>query len=217
MVKVTSFCYSFSVTGTLGVVRCIAICSPFTHINKKVVIILTVFFYLFTIGMTTADVVMTDHRWSPFVMSVGSAEDSSAGTTIPATFLDIKHTANMVVSLVCAVISFIHLKMHPMTASSPGREASTTIALLNVLIVVEFLFFLVVQSCSWGMIPRGGIVFYYLTFLKTPFWLFQISAVNPLIYITRSTKMRALLSRNKGGKKYSSQTEGRTDHETTAI
>ena len=186
------FCWSFSLTAILGTVRCIVIHFPFLRIKKVLVLSIAVGLGMFSISISLAIFFSDgDHVWSSYSLQV-------SGSTMSAVHIVgyVKAGGNMVVSLSSAALSVWGLKGADKLRKTGendkkrgGKEAALTIAYLNILIAMQFI--LVVTSLVvQHRFPHELILMNYLFFLTFPFANTLISAVNPLIYVLRSSKIK---------------------------
>ena len=197
------FCWSFSLTAILGTVRCIVIHFPFLRIKKVLVLSIAVGLGMFSISISLAMFFSdSDHVWSSYSLQV-VGNSFPSGSTMSAVHIVgyVKAGGNMVVSLSSAALSVWGLKGADKLRKTGendkkrgGKEAALTIAYLNVLIAMQFILVitsLVVQH----RFPRELILMNYLFFLTFPLANTLISAVNPLIYVLRSSKIKQSLLR----------------------
>ncbi|KAL5257048.1 hypothetical protein ACHWQZ_G012091 [Mnemiopsis leidyi] len=203
MIKGTMFCWSFSLTAILGTVRCIAIHFPFLIVNKALVLSIAIFMGFFTFGMSLAIHFSDDeHVWSPFSLQV-FPRNYITGQEFPLAFIVvyIKAAGNVVVSLGSASLSVLGLKradnVQKSTANEKqsGKEAAMTIAYLNVMIGLDFIL-IIMTIIVHQIFSQHVILSNYVFFLALPVANTLISAINPLIYIVRCSKIRrGLLTR----------------------
>ena len=202
MIKSAMFCWSFSLTAILGTVRCIVIHFPFFRISKVVVLSVAVGMALYTAGVSLAKYFESaEHVWSLYSLQMFAESFITEHTLSPAFIVGYtKATCNMCVSLSTAALSVWGLKraekQNEMTKGGEkkrgGKEAAVTIAYLNILIGLQFLL-MVMSLVVRQRFPQQVILMNYLFFLTWPFSNTLISAINPLIYIIRSSKIREVL------------------------
>ena len=140
-----------------------------------------------------------EHVWSPYSLQV-FPRNYISGLEFPVAFIVvyIKATGNVVVSLSSAALSVWGLKRadkvqkNKANEKRSGKEAAMTIAYLNIIIGLDFILIImtiiVQQRFSQNVILSG-----YVFFLAMPIANTLISAINPLIYIVRCSKIRAAL------------------------
>lgn len=203
MIKGTMFCWSFSLTAILGTVRCIVIHFPFFRIKKVLVLSIAVGLGMFSMSISLAMYFSdSDHVWSSHSLQIYGKRSLNGSTASAARIVGyVKAGGNMVVSLSSAALSVWGLKGADKLRTTGengkkrgGKEAALTIAYLNILIGMQFILIitsLVVQH----KFPHELILMNYLFFLTFPFANTLISAVNPLIYVLRSSKIKQGLLR----------------------
>ena len=202
IIKGTMFCWSFSLTAILGTVRCIAIHFPFCRINKVLVLSIAVGMALFTLGISLGMYFEEDeHILSPHTLHIyGRSFMTNPKITVPNILAYAKSTVNMVISLSSAGLSVWGLnqadKVQKSTSNDQrkrsGREAAITIAYLNILIGLQFILLIMSIVLVYGY-PRKQVLVNYTLFLTYPFVNTLLSAINPLIYILRCSKIRRSL------------------------
>ena len=201
------FCWSFSLTAILGTVRCIAINLPFCRISKALVLSIAVFMALFTLGISLGMYFEEeDHIWSSHTLHIyGRSFVSKPKITIPNILAYVKSTINMMISLSSAGLSVWGLnradKMQQSASSDQkkrsGREAAITIAYLNILIGLQFILLIMSIVLLYGY-PHEVVLMNYSLFLAYPFVNTLLSAINPLVYILRCSKIRRRLLSKAG-------------------
>lgn len=146
-----------------------------------------------------------EHVWSPFSLQV-FPRNYITGQEFPLAFIVvyIKAAGNVVVSLGSACLSVWGLKradrVQKSTANEKqsGREAAMTIAYLNVMIGLDFIL-IIMTIIVHQIFSQHVILSNYVFFLALPVANTLISAINPLIYIVRCSKIRrGLLTKAKG-------------------
>ena len=202
-IKSPMFCWSFSLTAILGTVRCVVIHYPFCHINKVLVLSIALGMLMFTVGLSLGKYMESDeHFWNTFCLQIFGKESIRRVFETPSTsfLLGYSKTAlNMLTSLLSAVLSVWGIKKADRAkksvgsgVKSSGNDAAVTIVYLNCLIAMHFVLFmssLVLQRVC----PEKRILINYISFLNIPFSNTIISAINPLIYILRSSKIKQKL------------------------
>ena len=140
-----------------------------------------------------------EHVWSSYSLQV-FPRNYITGLEFPVAFIVVytKATGNVVISLSSAVLSVWGLKRadkvqkNKANEKRSGKEAAMTIAYLNIIIGLDFILIImtiiVQQKFSQNVILSG-----YVFFLAMPIANTLISALNPLIYIVRCSKIRAAL------------------------
>ena len=197
------FCWAFSLTAILGTVRCIVIHYPFYRINKALVLSIAVGMAFFTLGLYLSMHFADDeHIWSSYTLQLFARSYYFHPTQqVEYYFGATKATSNMLISLGTAALSVWGLRRADAKSlenkkengkKRGGREAAVTIAYLNILIGLQFILnamAVVIQQ----KLPKQLILLKYMYFLAYPLANTLISAVNPLIYIVRSSKIRQAL------------------------
>ena len=197
------FCWAFSLTAILGTVRCIVIHYPFYRINKALVLSIAVGMAFFTLGLNLSMYYADDeHIWSSYTLQLFARSYYFHPTQLVEFYVGYtKMTCNMLISLATAALSVWGLRRADAKSlenkkengkKRGGREAAITIAYLNILIGLQFILNamkVVIQQ----ILPEQLILLKYMYFLAYPLANTLISAVNPLIYIVRSSKIRQAL------------------------
>jgi hypothetical protein len=114
-----------------------------------------------------------------------------------------KATCNMTVSLCSAALSIWGLKRAEKMKKTAGNEknrcgkdAATTIVYLNILIGLQFILLITSLVVKHKFLQHVTLM-NYINFITYPFSNTLISAVNPLIYIVRCSKIRQGLLKRK--------------------
>jgi hypothetical protein len=154
---------------------------------------------LYTFGDLLAMYFEDEQVWSLYCLQ-NLPMSYMTSTQFSATFIltYAKAACNMVVSLSSAALSVWGLrradKMKKATANESirgagGKEAAITLVYLNILVGLQFLLLILLLVVKKNF-PDQDTMMNYVYFLAFPFSNTLISAVNPLIYIVRSSKIR---------------------------
>ena len=218
MLKGPMFCWSFSLTAILGTVRCVAIHFPFCRVNKILVLNIALGMLVFSVGLTLGKYFEDEEQvWNTFCLQIFSKSAirwKFNGTSSLIGYC--KVATNMLISLFSAALSVWGLKKADRMkrnvgngVRSSGNEAVLTIVYLNCLIGMHFVLLtltLVIQRVC----PEKIILINYIAFLNIPFSNTIISAINPLIYILRSSKIKKKLFQHSANKVNKSATSDNT-------
>ena len=192
--KSTMFCWASSLTATLGVVRCLAIQRPFLRPNKPFVLSVAVGLGVFTVVGNIIRTQTEELRWNAYTQRLFDV----LVLRVISVMLTTKYFLNVMISMGSAVWSTQGLKRSEKMGKQAGasgkqsKDACITIICLNVMIFLQFLVFVVSLVIQYAF-KEDVVPLHYSQFLQMTVSNTLLSALNPLVYITRSSKMRDML------------------------
>ena len=190
-------CWSYSLTGIMGVVRYISIRFPFYHISKTTVLVSAVALLLHP-AATGVNLIITGSPW--YTTNNAAANFYSEIKSLIALSGTIKFALNVLISVGASILTIWELRKVS-KGSGTGRNSNScksamTVALMNFGILLTG-----INDGAAGTMAtvglEGSIWMQYISFTGHLLVPTMQSAWNPLIIVCRSAKIRKYIAGNR--------------------